>query len=100
MSLIDKEDDIQRIIEDPNLRDAFAELAGVTQYVSNGITYINLSFFANRVASFGTRQGQPKKSNVELVKVSSITMPKERAVALSNALTSALKSSSKEGGKR
>lgn len=99
MSLIDKNDDIQRIIEDPNLRDAFAELAGVTQYVSNGITYINLSFFANRVASFANSHGQPKLSNVELVKVSSITMPKERAIALNDALTNALKSSSKEGGK-
>lgn len=82
---------LKPIEHDASFRDVFADVVGLTEYNVNGTHYVNFSFIGNKVTSLVDSEGTPASARVELKKVGSVTMTLERAQALHDALTTALK---------
>lgn len=80
-----------KIENDDHFHDVFAEITGVTEYSVDGVHYVNLSFLTHRVLPYTDEVGRPASSKIEIRRVGSVTMIRDKAVALRNALNANLK---------
>ncbi|MEW5234321.1 hypothetical protein ACV8SH_04620 [Citrobacter portucalensis] len=85
-----EEEAVIEIENDVHFHDVFADIAGVTEYNLGGTHYVNLSFLIHRVIPYADENGTPSSSRIDIKRVSSVTMTREKAIALRNALNNNL----------
>lgn len=68
----------------------FADITGVTEYNIDGTVYVNLSFLSHRVFPYADESGHPSSSRVDIKRVASVTLTRDKAIALRNALNANL----------
>ncbi|HGT2664508.1 TPA: hypothetical protein ACM2MD_000069 [Raoultella planticola] len=79
-----------RIENAEHFHDVFADIAGVTEYNLDGSQYVNLSFLGHRVLPYADENGHPSSSRIDIRRVASVTLTREKAIALRNALNANL----------
>jgi len=81
---------VTKIENDAHFHDVFADIAGVTEYNLDGSHYVNLSFLSHRVLPYADENGHPSVSRIDIRRVASVTLTREKAIALRNALNANL----------
>ncbi|WP_317180023.1 hypothetical protein [Lelliottia amnigena] len=81
---------VTRIENDNHFHDVFADIAGITEYNLDGSHYVNLSFLSHRVLPYADENGHPSSSRIDIKRVASVTLTREKAIALRNTLNANL----------
>ncbi|MGC6032819.1 hypothetical protein [Enterobacter hormaechei] len=89
--LTPEEEAVTRIENDPHFHDVFADIAGVTEYDIDGSHYVNLSFLTHRILPYADENGRPSSSRIDIRRVASVTLTREKAIALRDALNANLR---------
>ncbi|MBF2906286.1 hypothetical protein HKB08_02080 [Escherichia coli] len=84
------EEAMNRIENDVHFHDVFADIAGVTEYNLDGAHYVNLSFLSHRVLPYADDTGRPSSSRIDIKRVASVTLTREKAIALRDTLNANL----------
>ncbi|EIM2928289.1 hypothetical protein ACOVH1_003371 [Klebsiella pneumoniae] len=81
---------VTKIENAEHFHDVFADITGVTEYNIDGTVYVNLSFLSHRVFPYADESGHPSSSRVDIKRVASVTLTRDKAIALRNALNANL----------
>ncbi|WP_413702927.1 hypothetical protein [Raoultella ornithinolytica] len=80
----------QLVLESPDMREFYAEVAAITGYNTPGGSFLHIAFVSPFVSNYSNEKGLPAASKVVMRKVGAVTMTAARAKALHDALGKAL----------